>query len=265
MHPQAGGNEGVGRGGLESVSQRKRGAASPAAAGSQQRSPLLGTPSKVPHFQGLSYVRVWERAWSKASHAHPHFDPTPPRSWGHSSQAKPQFPALGHPRVPETLLLFSVGQTSLPTGSPRGRRSRCNHTEQRRSPKTPLRRGGGLGDRPSPRNMEKTFGEGRKQEGNGGGSGRVVRALPSLLGGAGALCGVSCQPRSDSTAPGGAGLSHVGTRQGAFQGASGGVLLQTRLQGEPRAGQRRRVRWGAASTAACSHRQTLNVPAPRLS
>lgn len=39
--------------------------------------------------------KVWETTCSKTSHLYLHFDSTPPRSKGHSSQAKLQFQALG--------------------------------------------------------------------------------------------------------------------------------------------------------------------------
>lgn len=143
------------------------GTVSPAMAGSQQDPPLPGYPARSRISRGSPQVTVWETTWSKAPCSHLHFDPAHQGAGG--TQSCISQPQQLH-EAPTSILCSPApapprGCTSSPTGSPHGRQSRCSHTEQRRSLKTPLQREGTLGARPSQRELRGTLGNRRGMTG----------------------------------------------------------------------------------------------------
>lgn len=94
--PLAGGSEVWGEGGWNQCPE-EGGTAGPAMAESQKDSPLLGHPARSQISRGSPQVTVWETTWPKTPLSHLHFDSSPPRSRGRSSQAKLQFSDLGCP------------------------------------------------------------------------------------------------------------------------------------------------------------------------
>lgn len=128
------------------------------------------TPSKVPDFQSQSgkqpryptptSTRIpptkEQGALKPGKAAVPRFGQSPPQQF-HKAPTSILLPCP--PREGATATAASMGGTSLPTGSPHGRQSHCNHTEQRRSLKSPLQREGISGGRSSQEHQGEFWGE----------------------------------------------------------------------------------------------------------